>query len=299
MSDSLATPLARAPGSRVCFVTCRTWPDVSDSDRWVQRALERRGVAVLAQPWNGPGLSFDGFSAVIFRSSWDYHHAPDEFLDWLARWEAAGVRFWNDPTLIRWNLSKRYLLDLERAGIAVVPTVVLEGEDPMPLTAVLRERQWFRAVVKPVLSASAHDTVLVTPESAAAVARAIDRGELRRPVMVQPFLEEIRDRGEWSLIFIDGAFTHAVLKRPAAGDFRVQSHYGGHSSPAEAPADVIAAGARPLAALPGAPLYARVDGVETARGFLVMELELHEPGLFFPGAPAAADALAAAIIRRL
>jgi len=286
-------------GRHVGFVTCLRWPDCSESDGYVKRALELRDVAVTALPWNDPERRFDGFDAVVFRSSWDYHHAPEAYLDWLRRWEEAGVQFWNAPELIRWNLSKRYLLDLERAGVAIIPTVILDHAGPTGLPTVLAEHGWDRAVVKPVLAASAHDAVLVTAGTAAAVSTAIDEGRVRRPVMVQPFVDEIRTRGEWSLVFIDGALTHAVLKRPATDDFRVQSSFGGTSARSEPSREVVAAGGGVLAALPLPPLYARVDGIETNGGFLVMEVEVHEPGLFFPMAPAAADAFAEAIIRRL
>ena len=283
----------------VCFVTCLAWPNISESDGLVARALEVQGVAVSALAWNRPDARFDGFDAVIFRASWDYHHEPEAYLAWLARWEAAGVRFWNPPPLIRWNLTKRYLLDLERAGVPVIPTVVLDHPAAIHLPAVLAERGWRRAVVKPVLGASAHDAALVGPDSAGSVAAAIDGGQLRRPALVQPFIEEIRTRGEWSLVYIDGALTHAMVKRPGSGDFRVQAHYGGTSARAHAPPDLERAGRRALAALPLAPLYARVDGVETDAGLLVMEVEVHEPGLFFSAAPEAATAFAEAIIRRL
>ena len=109
----------------------------------------------------------------------------------------------------------------------MVPTVYLDGDEPDALPALLAARGWDTAVVKPVLSASAHDTVLVGPGDAGAVARTMAAGGIRDPVMVQPFVEEIRSRGEWSLVFIDGTFTHAALKRPAAGDFRVQPRFGG------------------------------------------------------------------------
>jgi hypothetical protein len=286
------------PAPRVCFVTCATWPDVSESDGLVKRALEARGATVTARAWNAPGARFDGFDAVVFRSNWDYHHAPEEFLAWLARWEAADVSFWNPPDLIRWNLSKRYLRDLEKAGVPVLPTVILEEGEAELLPAVMAERGWRVAVVKPLLSASAHDTTLVPAAEAAAAARAIADGRIRRPVMVQPFVEEIRSRGEWSLVFIDGSLTHAVLKHPGEGDFRVQPRFGGRAAVAEPGAAVAAVGRRALHALPLAPLYARVDGVETAAGFTIMEAELHEPGLFFPLAPEAAEAFADAILRR-
>lgn len=282
----------------VCFVTCATWPAVSESDGFAARALERRGITVTPRAWNDAAARFDGFDVVVFRSNWDYHHAPDAFLAWLARWEAAGVRFWNPPTLIRWNFSKQYLADLERAGIPVVPTAYLIGNDPDALPALLSARGWESAVVKPVLSASAHDTLLVGPGGASAVGKAIAAGGIRTPVMVQPFVEEVRTRGEWSLVFIDGAFTHAALKRPAVGEFRVQPHFGGTSAAEQPGADLIAAGRRALDPLPVPPLYVRVDGVETARGFVVMEIEAHEPGLFFGLAPEAAEVFAEAIVRR-
>jgi glutathione synthase/RimK-type ligase-like ATP-grasp enzyme len=284
---------------RICFVTCLAWPEISESDAHVKAELEARGISVAAIPWNAKDQRLEGFEVAIFRSSWDYHHAPEAFLRWLAGWEARGVRFWNPPDLVRWNLTKRYLLDLERRGVRVVPTVLLEDPASLHLGAVLAERGWDEAVVKPVIGASGHGATLVTHGSVHAVASAIDEGRIRRPVIVQPFLTDIRTRGEWSLVFIDGALTHAVLKHPGPGDFRVQPSHGGTSSRAEPSPEIAAAARRALAALPLAPLYARVDGLETDAGLVVMEVEVHEPGLYFGTAPEAAGVFAEAIIHRL
>jgi len=286
---------ASAPA--VCFVTCLRWPDISDSDRLAQAALERRAATVIGRAWNAPGASFDGFDAVVLRSNWDYHHAPGDFAAWLDRWEAAGARIWNPPALVRWNLTKAYLLELGRAGLDVADTVILET--PAALPAAMAERRWATAVVKPLVSASGHDTRLVTREDAGAAVDALASGRLRWPAIAQAFVPEIRTAGEWSLIAIGGEVTHAVLKRPAAGDFRVQSSYGGTSAAAPPPDSALRAAARVLAALPAAPLYARIDGVEAGRGFVLMEVEVNEPGLFFPLAPAAAERFADALLDRL
>jgi glutathione synthase/RimK-type ligase-like ATP-grasp enzyme len=285
---------------RVAFVTCMTWPGVAESDALVADALGRHGVAVEARPWNGALQDFDRFDAVVLRSNWDYHHACDAFVDWLDGVEAAGVRVWNEPALVRWNLSKRYLLELAAAGVPTVPSAVLDG-DPEGLGDILAERGWHDAVVKPLVSASAHHTirVRVVDGDVARVVAALAAGEIRTPVLVQPFVEEICTHGEWSVVFIDGVATHALLKRPGAGDFRVQNYLGGSVEARPAPPAVEAAARRTIAALPLAPLYARIDGVETHAGFQVMEVEVNEPGLFFDLAPAAAAALAAAIARRL
>lgn len=284
---------------RVCFVTCRTWPEISESDRLAQRALESRGATVEARAWNEPGADFAPFDAVVLRSNWDYHHDPDGFLAWLDRLERAGARLWNPPALVRWNLSKRYLRELARAGVPTVPTVILEDATRAGLQAVMTGRSWDRVVMKPVISASAHDTRLVTAATLDRAVAALESGAIRRPVLIQPFVEEIRDRGEWSLIFIDTVLTHAVLKRPAPGEFRVQPRLGGTVEASFPPDGVRAAAHAALAALPVAPLYARIDGVETGGGFLIMEVEVNEPGLFFPYAPAAADRFAEALLRRL
>jgi len=209
------------------------------------------------------------------------------------------VRVWNPPALVRWNLSKSYLLELAEAGVPTVPSVVLDGDAAARLREVLAERRWTNAVVKPLVSASAHDTTLVRDGDADRVVEALATGAIRRPVLVQPFVEEIRTRGEWSVVFVDGAVTHTVLKRPGPGEFRVQTYHGGSAEARPAPPAVLAAARLALSALPLPPLYARVDGIETREGFLVMELEVNEPGLFFDLAPGAAAALADAVCRCL
>jgi len=286
--------------TRVCFVTCRRWPEISESDRLVARALEARGARVEGRAWNEPAASFEGFDAVVLRSSWDYHFEPQAFLAWLDRLERAGTRVFNPPALVRWNVSKRYLIALQAAGVPTVATVGLQDETRAGLEAIMRGHGWRACVLKPEIGASAHDTRLVTADTLAEAATAIATGAIRRPVLVQPFVEEVRTRGEWSLIFIEGSLTHSVLKQPAAGDFRVQSHLGGTVRAEPAPPAVVRAARAALAALPAAPLYARIDAVETPGGALIMEVEVNEPSLFFTHAPpAAALRFAEALLARI
>jgi len=286
--------------TRVCFVTCRRWPEISESDRLVAQALEERGAQVEGRAWNEPAADFGGFDAIVLRSNWDYHFDPGAFLGWLDRLERAGARVFNPPALVRWNVSKRYLIALQAVGVPTVATVALEDETPAGLEAILRGRGWRTGVLKPEIGASAHDTRLVTAETLAEAATAIASGAMRRPVLVQPFIEEIRTRGEWSLVFIGGSLTHSVLKQPAAGDFRVQSYLGGTVRAESAPRDVVRAARATLVALPEAPLYARIDAVEAPAGALIMEVEVNEPGLFFTHAPpGAARRFAEALLRQL
>jgi glutathione synthase/RimK-type ligase-like ATP-grasp enzyme len=176
---------------------------------------------------------------------------------------------------------------------------MLEGDAAAQLPAALAQRGWASAVVKPVVAASAHGATLIRDGHVAPVVAALAEGSIRQPVLVQPFVEEIVTRGEWSVVLIDGVVTHTVLKRPGPGDFRVQPSHGGSAEALVAPADVLAAAHRVVETLPVPPLYARIDGVPTRDGFAVMEVEVHEPGLAFTLAPAAADQFAEAIVRRL
>jgi glutathione synthase/RimK-type ligase-like ATP-grasp enzyme len=283
---------------RVCFVTCRAWPEISASDRLVVEALAPLGVPVEGRAWNEPGTDFTGFDAVVLRSNWDYHFEPEAFLAWLEGIERAGVRLFNPPALVRWNVSKRYLLALEAAGVPTVATTVVDEPTRAAIEAALR-RHGGTVVLKPAIAASAHGTRLVTAATLEETMRALAAGALRPPLLAQPFVEEVRSRGEWALIFIDAEHTHAVLKRPGPGEFRVQGHLGGSAEAATAPPAVVAAGRRALTALPAPPLYARIDAVEAAAGPLVMEAEVNEPGLFFTHAPAAAARFAEALLRRL
>ena len=283
---------------RVCFVTCQTWPEISASDRLVADALAPRGVQVEGRAWNDRAGDFTGFDAVVLRSNWDYHFEPEAFLAWLDRIEAAGVRLFNPPALVRWNVSKRYLLALAEGGVPTVATTVLDEPTREALEASLR-RHGPTVVVKPAIAASAHGTRLVTAAALDETLRAVAAGVLVPPLLVQPFVEEVQTRGEWALIFIESELTHAVLKRPGPGDFRVQGAYGGRAEAATAPAGGVAVGRRALAALPAPPLYARIDAVDAAAGPLVMEAEVNEPGLVFTLAPAAAVRFAEALLRRL
>jgi glutathione synthase/RimK-type ligase-like ATP-grasp enzyme len=282
--------------ARVGFVTCARWPALSESDAIAARALQARGVSVVPVPWNAAGPDPASFDALVLRANWDYHDAPDAFLTWLAALERGRRRVWNPPALVRWNLSKRYLCELAAAGLPAVETILLDGPDALP--AVLTEKGWSFAVVKPLISASGHDTVRVDATSVRDVVAALRTGALRTPALVQPFVAEIA-AGEWSLVFVEAEPTHAVLKRPAPGEFRVQPRLGGSVEAREAPAAVVAAARRVVAALPERPLYARIDGVERADGFTIMEVEVNEPGLFFTLAPAAAERFAEAIVERL
>lgn len=280
------------------LVTYPTYPRLTDDDRPLIDDLAALGVPAKPVIWSDAGVDWRAFDALVLRSCWDYHLRPNVFRAWLERIEELGVPLWNPAPVVRWNMHKGYLRDLAGQGVLVPDTEWLAAGDDITLTAVLDMHGWSDAIVKPAISASATDTWRTSTslvEDEKRFAEQLNRSD----VLVQAVVREVAMDGEWSLIYIDGEYSHATLKRPSAGDFRVQIEHGGTAVPARAPAHAIAAGTDLLGKIPGALLFARIDGVVTAQGFMLMEAECIEPVLFFAQAPGARARLAKGIRDRL
>jgi glutathione synthase/RimK-type ligase-like ATP-grasp enzyme len=285
--------------TRVALATYTELPNLNDDDRLLIGALAALGVSAQPAVWDAPEVRWDGFGAVVIRSCWDYHQRLPEFLAWVMMLERLKLPVWNRPDLVRWNSHKGYLRDLARGGVATVPTHWLKRGERAALGDVLGAEGWPAAVVKPAVSASAHGTWRTSLADAARDQARLDALLAHGDAMVQPYLDEVRDPGEWSLIYFGGRFSHAVLQRPARGDFRVQVAYGGTAVARDPPRQLIADAGAVLATLPAEPLYARIDGVERGGHLVLSELELIEPHLFLQTDAAAAPRLAGALAAAL
>jgi hypothetical protein len=246
----------------IALVTWRGLPDLAADDRLLRDALVRRGVDARAVVWDDPSVDWSAFDAIVVRSTWDYHKRLDEFRAWIDRME--GLPLWNPPVVLRWNTHKSYLLDLQARGIAIVPTLFVP------------RGQGF--IVKPAVSATAFRT---------------ERHDADVDLLVQPFVPEVVTDGELSFVFLGRKFSHAVRKRAASGDFRVQTEFGGRTEPFTPSEDLIEQAARIAGTLGEQWLYARIDCVVRDGRLILMELEATEPSLFLDGASAErfADAL--------
>ena len=284
---------------RVGLVTYHREPDLTEDDRPLISALAGQGLDGVPVRWDDAGADWSEFAALIVRSCWDYHVRHDEFLRWLDALERAKVPVFNPVPLVRWNMDKRYLRELQQRGIAIPETQWLERGDPRSLAELLRGAGWADAIVKPAISASATDTWRTSAVNAAGGESRFRELTQRAAVLVQRYVGEIATRGEWSLVFIDGRLSHSGLKRPRAGDFRVQKEHGGSVTPSEPPSAVVDASQAVMDALPHACMFARIDGVETGAGDLLMEAECIEPDLFFRFRPTARAELARAVRRRV
>ncbi|MEX0938116.1 MAG: hypothetical protein WDZ59_09675 [Pirellulales bacterium] len=285
--------------SEVAFVTYQLAPEINDDDRLVANELRRRGTRVSAAVWDAADIDWSRFDSVVIRSAWDYHLKPKQYVQWLERLSAAGTRLWNPPRAIRWNMNKRYLADLADRGVGVVPTSYQPAGEDLLLREVLTRCGWDDVVIKPAISACALGTWRTSLAAADTdQAKFLDQSR-SQDLLVQPYLPEVAARGEWSFIFFDGRYSHAALKRPANGDFRVQREFGGTSVPADPAPSLVEQARSMVSAVQHELLYARVDAIEHEGRLILMELEINEPFLFLGLSPSAAQRFAEAILKKL
>jgi glutathione synthase/RimK-type ligase-like ATP-grasp enzyme len=288
---------------RICLLA----PSADYPNPWVAECdnlcalLRSAGAGVSCITWDmadSPTLA--GFDLVLPLMAWPYVMRPERWFALIDDWQFASVPMHNPPALLRWNSDKAYLLALASAGIATVPTIMTAGLDAATL-AMARDRFGCEAlVIKPPVSAGAIGTLRRLP------GEDVPAGALGHAMLVQPLMPAIASEGEYSLFLFDGQLSHAIVKRPADGDFRVQAQFGGREAAVEPPAGAqdlanaaLAAACR-LSGTAAPPLYARVDMVRGDDGALViMELELIEPSLFLQFASDGGAGFAAAAMRRL
>lgn len=261
--------------------------------------LGRLGVDVTVADWHDEGCDWSAFALVVIRSTWDYTEDPTGFLRVLER-IAGATRLANPLPVVRANIDKAYLARLLELGLPVVPTTVLEPGDPVVIP------EGTATVVKPTVSAGARDTERYDADDAGARAHVGRLHDAGRPVLVQPYIEAVDDRGETGLVYLGDRLSHAFRKGPllTSGAPFVENAYREETieprNPSSEEIDVAEDVLDSVADLvPGFSrsdlVYARVDLVPGPDGPLLMELELVEPSLFLPTSAGAAVRAAAAI----
>jgi glutathione synthase/RimK-type ligase-like ATP-grasp enzyme len=281
---------------KIAIATCAGRDDTAIADAPLIAALETLGMETQSCVWNDSSLSWHRFEAVVVRTTWDWHANVAAFGTWIQR-VSARARMLNSPQTLGWGLDKRFLLDLAASDVPVVPTLALvEADAP-------RVRQWAihhgfnELVLKPSLSAGSRGVVRVMlPEIDTALPTDWPQQGVR---LVQPYYDSVETRGEVSLIFFDGMFSHAVRKTPKNGDFRIQHQYGGTYAPWQADELAVHTANAAMAVIPGRPVLARIDMLHDGARYRVIEAEVVEPDLYFDHAPKAPTMLAQAIVKRL
>ena len=266
---------------RCAFLSMDSLENFFSYDQMLFEPLKAVGWIAEEVSWRKPDVDWNSYDAVIIRTTWDYQDDVQGFMACLQRIEASSAQLQNSLKIVEWNISKSYLKDLQNQGINIVPTLWFDAFSLNEIQAGFAYFDSAQLVIKPLISANADHTYRLTPESLMQQADELKAIFASREFMLQPFLNGIVDEGEYSLFYFAGHYSHSILKQPESGDFRVQEEHGGRLSSIQPCEDMLTAARHSLAALPDDVLYARVDLVRHKNEFVVIEIELREPSLYF------------------
>lgn len=265
---------------KVAFLSMDNIGDFYVYDDLLIEPLAKAGWQVETISWKASNVEWSQFDAVIIRSPWDYQDDADAFLTCLENISQQTLLL-NDLEVVHWNVSKDYLKDVQNSGVPIVPTL---WSDKFELTTLQSTFEHFKTeelIIKPLVSANADDTYRIKQNYLDRDMKVPARVFEDKSHMLQPFVPEILAEGEYSLFYFGNEFSHGIRKVPKAGDFRVQEEHGGSLISIEPDAELLACAEKALSAIPSATLYARLDFVRYQQAYLVMELELIEPSLYF------------------
>lgn len=260
---------------------------MENSDGWTIDAdlafpfMRRLGWQIQPVPWRKAACDWNDFAAVYIGTPWDYPQSPLEFIELLETIERSHAVLVNDLALVRWTMHKTYLRDLCDRGIDVVPSSWFETYSAGLLRDAFARFAVDTVVVKPVVSTNATNTFVVGRDFSEELEVQLQTTFGNLACVIQPFIENIRHDGEYSLFYFDSEISHAIRKVPKQGDFRVQEEFGAGITAVQPEQALLDAGNKVLREVRPAPVYARVDFVRSSAGrFLLMELELIEPSMY-------------------
>ena len=270
-----------------------------DEDKLLSSILKELEISHEIVAWSDPEADWNKFTTLLIKSTWDYFDFYPEFLNWIQKIKKMGIPVLNNLDTILWNSAKNYLLEIEEKGFPVISGLILKkGEeiDPNKISQKIKSDTW---VVKPLVSGGAKNTLKIKASEWENYANQVRELVLEEDFLVQPFIQEVQSVGEYSLIFFNQKFSHAVLKTPAKADFRVQHYFGGTIQTIDPSPEMLKSCQALINEFALTSLYARVDGVEIDGVFHLMELELIEPYLFLGLADQAIPNYKAALKARL
>ena len=289
----------------VTLVTCRAYYEPDKITPYIQNilleqellksSLEAQGLKVNVTFWDNPSYEWQKTKSVLFRTVWDYFERFDEFWEWLEQVKTK-TKLINSYELIKWNIDKHYLRDLKNNDIQVVPTYFADRGNNISLKEIANLNDWKHIVIKPAISASAFNTYKITNDEIEQKEQLFHELLQTHDMLVQPFFPTISELGEASLMVFGGKFTHAILKKAKAGDFRVQDDFGGTVHDYNPTQEEIKFAEKVFQSCTSLPIYGRVDIVwDSNKHIYLSELEIIEPELWIRNRPESANKIAEAV----
>ena len=276
--------------------------DFDEYDALIQAPLKALGWSSEFVSWRTKNVNWNKFEAVIIRSPWDYQEDAESFLSVLAEIERSNARLENCFDVVRWNINKQYLKELESHGVTIVPTYWEASFAKDKVAGYFEHYHCEQLIIKPLISANADNTFWLDKSNFYSKLEALEEVFLGSACMVQPFVQEIIEEGEYSLFYFNGELSHSIVKKPKSGDFRVQEEHGGLITPTTPEPTLMDCGNKAnqvIESIHDVPLYARLDFVRYKDKFVMMEAELIEPSLYFNMDESSPERFAKAFVKRM
>ena len=268
--------------NKCALLTLSDLSNFQSYDNLIVEPLNNLGWECDFIPWDSTSINWDDFDAVIIRSTWDYQQKEKQFFKTLQSIEASTAILHNSLDTVKWNVNKRYLLELEREDVSIIPTRLYGSFDFEIISQLFSFFNEDKLIIKPCVSANADDTFILDQSTIGSLRQVLKNTFSQKDFLVQPFIKNIKSEGEYSLIYFGSRLSHVLLKTPKNGDFRVQEEHGGILKAIKKPeSSLIEFGNKVMETVPYQCLYSRVDVVRGSNNYLLMEVELIEPSLYF------------------
>lgn len=265
---------------KIALLTCEKLPELTTYDQQLIPELAKANITATAVIWDDKNVDWNDFDYLVFRNTWDYFEKEAGFNLWLDHIEKSGIKTLNSIDVIKNNKHKFYLREMEKQGVKIIPTVFIDKTDELDLHQIMPSH-WKKAVIKPAFSAGSYQTEVFELAEIEKINTEYKSIASQKELLLQEFMPEIQTLGETSFIFFNKKFSHAVNKKPVAGDFRIQVQFGGQYTLVEPSAILIDKAQKIVNTFNGDLLYARVDGIVIENELHLMEVECIEPDLYF------------------
>jgi glutathione synthase/RimK-type ligase-like ATP-grasp enzyme len=265
---------------KIALLTCEKLPNLLETDQLLIPALAKHNIVAKAVIWDDKTINWQDFDVLIFRNTWDYYEKQEEFDNWLQKIEKIGIKTLNSIAIINQNKHKFYLRELQKKGFKILPTIFIDKTDNLAISKII-PKHWKKAVIKPAYSAGSYQTSVFEVQETDKINQEYQSIASEKELLLQEFMPEIQTLGETSFVFFNKKFSHAVNKKPADGEFRIQVQFGGKYK-LVTPSEILIQKAQEIVnTFSEDLLYARVDGIIIENELHLMEIECLEPDLYF------------------
>lgn len=286
----------------IALVSCSSMSafksNIESEDTLLLRFFKQKGVEARTEVWDDAQVAWENYDVVLVKSTWDYFDKPVEFRKWLDEMELRKINLFNSVPVLRWNMDKIYLEDLEAANIPVIPSVWMNKGESFDLKSISKRLDADEIIVKPRISGASKNTIKVGRRNLDEAKTRLQKLTSHEDFMAQPYMQEVEE-GEHSYLFFNGQFSHAINKVPKKNDFRVQHYFGGSIEPIVPQPSLLKQAQKVSDLFASDCLYARVDGIVRNEILHIIELEVIEPMLYLFTHSDSFDMLLAAIRTRL